>query len=297
MRSTTPTRAIVAPAPNFFEAQVLPVHEQLKPWIQSIWVNRPTPLSQNYRFYRCPEVVGHLALIIDLSAPGREGRISPNSARIEISGVQSHLYAVPFPASEVIVLALRPGAARAVGLPARAVANERVELTQLQMSWSRHLAEEVANEACTEQRVKRLCEILARVISRADVGGRDIRRAAALANACSANERAQSLAGRVGYSERQLRRVFLDVFGVNPQELRKIMRINSVLQTLDRSPEWTDTALEHGYCDQSHLIRDFHDRVGTTPEKFVRVLAGSCQLGGAIVMPRRGHSKGERGAD
>ena len=32
---------------------------------------------------------------------------------------------------------------------------------------------------------------------------------------------------------------------------------------------WGDLALQHGFSDQSHLIRDFRAIVGTTPRRYV----------------------------
>jgi len=36
----------------------------------------------------------------------------------------------------------------------------------------------------------------------------------------------------------------------------------------ERSPDWTAIALDCGYYDQSHLIRDFREFAGMSPEQY-----------------------------
>jgi AraC-like DNA-binding protein len=269
----------------FFEAQALSVPVELRPWVQHIWVNRATNTSKSYRFYRAPEVVSHLAFIVDSLAGASGARTRVDAAKLTISGVQSRLYPVPFPASEAIVLQLQPGAARALRLPTGELANEQIEVDQISGPWGKNLAERVASESCTERRVTLLCEVLAQHLRRTDSGARIARRAKAFATACDAQGRARELARHIGYSERQLRRVFLDLFGLNPKEFSRVLRMNAVLQTLNGSLDWADSAVRHGYHDQSHLIHDFRSLTGSTPEKFVSRLAAPHQVGGAIVVP------------
>ena len=79
--------------------------------------------------------------------------------------------------------------------------------------------------------------------------------------------RVRELGRRVGWSERQLERRFQSEVGMSPKTLARIVRFQRVLQALGpaRTPEWALLALECGYADQSHLIREVRDFAGSTP--------------------------------
>ncbi|HEU5073942.1 MAG TPA: helix-turn-helix transcriptional regulator [Polyangiaceae bacterium] len=222
-----------------------------------------------------------------------DGRTLVDGAQLWTSGVQARLYPVPFPVAEAIVLQLRPGAAGALRLSARAMTNHLMDFAQSSVSWGTELTARVADEVSTEARVKLLCELLVREFHKGDPAGQMTRRASAFAEVCRTHERTSKLARRIGYSERQLRRVFLDLFGLNPKELSRVLRINAVLHALDVY-SWGDAAARYGYHDQSHLIHEFRALIGETPEAFVKSLAAPHLLGGAVVISPGGHSTGPR---
>ena len=51
-----------------------------------------------------------------------------------------------------------------------------------------------------------------------------------------------------------------------------MMRLQTVLRAAERraGAAWADLAIECGYCDQSHLIRDFRQFAGQPPETLLR---------------------------
>lgn len=78
-------------------------------------------------------------------------------------------------------------------------------------------------------------------------------------------------------SERTIQLRFKKQLGYSPKELMRFLRfkqvINSILQQ-DKEVDWYTLIEKFGYHDQSHLIKDFHHYLGTTPQKFVREIAG-----------------------
>lgn len=68
-------------------------------------------------------------------------------------------------------------------------------------------------------------------------------------------------------SERQLRRVVKQETGLGPKRLQRVDRMNRAVVTADRldRPRWSRIALDHGYCDQSHLIREVRAFSGRSP--------------------------------
>jgi AraC-like DNA-binding protein len=74
------------------------------------------------------------------------------------------------------------------------------------------------------------------------------------------------LAGDAGMSSRQLERRFLREVGVGPKLLSRILRFQQVFRAVERSDAaWASIAVECGYYDQAHLIRDFNQFAEQTP--------------------------------
>jgi AraC-like DNA-binding protein len=74
------------------------------------------------------------------------------------------------------------------------------------------------------------------------------------------------LASDAGVSSRQLERRFLHEVGLGPKLLARIVRFQQVFRAVDESnPAWAEVAVECGYYDQAHLIRDFNQFAHQTP--------------------------------
>ena len=74
------------------------------------------------------------------------------------------------------------------------------------------------------------------------------------------------LAGDAGISSRQLERRFLREVGVGPKLLGRIIRFQHVFRAVEQSNiAWAEIAIECGYYDQAHLIRDFGRFAQQTP--------------------------------
>jgi AraC-like DNA-binding protein len=74
----------------------------------------------------------------------------------------------------------------------------------------------------------------------------------------------------LGQSARQLQRAFAAEAGLSPKLFLRICRFQRVFAAWQRSPgNWARTAIECGYYDQSHLVRDFRQFAGATPARFV----------------------------
>ncbi|HLX45213.1 MAG TPA: helix-turn-helix domain-containing protein [Bryobacteraceae bacterium] len=75
-----------------------------------------------------------------------------------------------------------------------------------------------------------------------------------------------ALARDLGISIRQLERRFHDAVGLPPKLFCRIERFTNVFRALGERPhKWVETAIDCGYYDQAHLIRDCKSIAGTTP--------------------------------
>ena len=68
-------------------------------------------------------------------------------------------------------------------------------------------------------------------------------------------------------SPRQLRRLFDRHIGISPKSFARIVRFQSMLQTMLRVPEseWGQRCLDFGYYDQAHFIHEFKMFAGQPP--------------------------------
>jgi methylphosphotriester-DNA--protein-cysteine methyltransferase len=73
------------------------------------------------------------------------------------------------------------------------------------------------------------------------------------------------LARDLGLSTRQLERRFHAAVGLPPKLFCRIERFNNVFRALGQGSGWVDTAIDCGYYDQAHLIRDCKSLSGITP--------------------------------
>ena len=82
------------------------------------------------------------------------------------------------------------------------------------------------------------------------------------------------VAREAGLSMRQLQRRFLSDVGVTPKLFARIVRFQRVFERWDASPgDWARVAVECGYYDQPHLLRDFRQFAGEPPAALMAALA------------------------
>lgn len=87
--------------------------------------------------------------------------------------------------------------------------------------------------------------------------------------------RVDDLARRLGTSTRGLQRLFAEHVGIGPKWVINRCRILEAAELAATGPagdppEWAALAVELGYSDQAHLVRDFTAAVGTPPDRYAR---------------------------
>ncbi|MEO8505039.1 MAG: AraC family transcriptional regulator [Acidobacteriota bacterium] len=91
----------------------------------------------------------------------------------------------------------------------------------------------------------------------------------------------EDIAERQGLGARQLQRLFRRYVGVHPKWVIQRYRLHEALARLqsDSALDWPDLALELGYADQAHFIRDFKGMVGVSPGAYVKRLRKAASAG------------------
>lgn len=106
-------------------------------------------------------------------------------------------------------------------------------------------------------------------------------------------QRIGELSKETGYSQRYLDGLFRRWVGLPPKSYARIRRFQRVLAHLVRGtpepalgetssrvakrptdPQWARLAAEHGYADQSHLVRDFQEFAGLSPTAYLAAFRG-----------------------
>jgi AraC-like DNA-binding protein len=171
---------------------------------------------------------------------------------------------------EMLGVYLEPGAAwHLLQVPAIELTDQVAELAQLWGSESATLASDLAalNEVA---RVDRMEAVLLSRLRRASTPhvALDIAGLARWVREEPTRMTVRRLAEAAGVSRRHLTRVFREIIGVSPKRYCRLARFQSGLVHAGAGAcvPWARVASELGYADQSHMIAEFRELSGLTPE-------------------------------
>jgi AraC-like DNA-binding protein len=76
-----------------------------------------------------------------------------------------------------------------------------------------------------------------------------------------------AVAARAGVGERQLERLFDERVGYGPKMFARVVRLQRTTHAIQRGSlaSWARFAVDCGYADQAHLVREFRALTGVTP--------------------------------
>ena len=83
----------------------------------------------------------------------------------------------------------------------------------------------------------------------------------------------ERLARELAISARQLRRRFVAAVGLSPKRYARAARIRRAIAQARPHARWAEVAVASGFYDQAHMIAEFRDVVGATPEVFAAELS------------------------
>lgn len=93
-----------------------------------------------------------------------------------------------------------------------------------------------------------------------------VRHACQLLSAAGGNCRIADLAGSLDLSKRAFERRFVNHIGATPKKVSRVIRLRNAITLKARLPSWAEVACTAGYYDQCHMIHDFLELYGMTPE-------------------------------
>ncbi|MBQ1120155.1 AraC family transcriptional regulator [Streptomyces sp. B15] len=171
------------------------------------------------------------------------------------------------PHQPIVYVDLSPMAAqRLVGVPLSEVDAGGVGADVL-LPWVSRLSEELADHPADQRASLLRIRLLERLeeAARLDVS-RDAFEALKIIGLGRGQMSVEELARRVHLSPRRLRHVMRSALGVGPKFASRVARLSAAVTRAGQGADsWARIAAESAYHDQSHLVRDFHDLMQTTP--------------------------------
>jgi AraC-like DNA-binding protein len=152
-----------------------------------------------------------------------------------------------------------------MAVPADRIVDAVLPLEDLWGSRVRHLADPLAEAPSAEACVR---IVAANLPPSAGVGPleRSVKFLERVRGCASIDE----LARQAGMSPRQFRRVCLAQTGLSPKLLARVLRFRHAVARIEPQADAVAVALDCGYYDQAHLIRDFREFAGQSPGRLKR---------------------------
>jgi AraC-like DNA-binding protein len=188
---------------------------------------------------------------------------SDGAATLDAVGPMTTYRDHPVGGGRMFGVRFRPGRGRrALAVPADRIVDATVPLEDLWGARARRLLERLANTERDEERARRIEEMLPRD------GAGPVERALGFLERSGGSVSVDDLAREAGLSPRQFRRVCLEATGLTPKFLARVLRFRNAAARVGAGEPAIDLALDCGYYDQAHLIRDFRELAGRTPGKW-----------------------------
>lgn len=247
-----------------------PLPAGLRPYVGNLWVGQSTRVRREHVI---PSGEMHLAVRIDgpplrLYAD-RGDRDGQAIARAVVCGARSRYYAKRAEPCCTVGAQLLPGASWALfGVPATALAERHAPLREFWGEAVDALHRALAAATTPEARLDALEQALLAHLRPVDP------LPAQLAGAIAGLDQGQdlhALLAAADCSHRHFIARFRDATGLAPKRYARLRRFQRVLAQLDlEGTDWSALALEHGYCDQAHLARDFREFAGLPARAYTR---------------------------
>ncbi len=187
------------------------------------------------------------------------------------------------PAVENVAVRFRPGAAvRFLHTSASVLTDTSVDLAAFWGEGGRALVRDVALAADPAERAAAIERVLLERLAGAEPGDpldRATEAAVSYLERSGGRSSVRGLAAYLGMGERRLERAFRDRVGVSPKRLARILRFRGAYEALGRGERQAHVALDAGYADQAHLLRDFRELAGAPPSQVLGVSDSSNREG------------------
>jgi AraC-like DNA-binding protein len=215
----------------------------------------------------CPELVVHLGDAFERVY--QDGTVERQPAVLVAGQLTGQLALRATGRIAVVGVRFQPdGAATLLPVPQRELAGLTVSVDDVLGPLARSLGEVRGSTESTCAASVAILERLSIHTPAARVDAR-VRRAVQIIEGHRGRVSIDRLARHVGLTRRHLERRFQIVVGVSPKRLARIARFQHALRmlhALEAGRRGTRTAIDCGYADQAHFVREFRELAGCPPE-------------------------------
>lgn len=83
----------------------------------------------------------------------------------------------------------------------------------------------------------------------------------------------EDIVNRFSIPTRQLQLLFRQYVGISPKWIIQRFRLHEAVEKMNHGdiPDWSKLALDLGYYDQAHFIKDFKSIIGKSPEEYTKL--------------------------
>ena len=165
------------------------------------------------------------------------------------------------------------GARRLFGVPMHELRNRVVPLPELLGPEAGLLIERLAEARSSQEQFAVLDRALERPLRGSAAGSPEVEWAWAELERTAGSVPIGRLRAELGWSRKRLAARFREEIGLTPKAVARVMRFEALLRRLwlrsVRAPRWAELALECGYFDQSHLVREVRALAGRAPHELL----------------------------
>ncbi len=235
-------------------------HPALSHWIQCYWVVKsPNPIRSALTENLYPD--GGTTLVLDFSAnalPEMSFNAFFQMSHIRFSGKVDKLG-----------IRFQPGGAfQLLGLEMPLITNMEASADDLNLQDYKNLSEQLATKVTTSDRIAQINDwFLHRAIA---INSRQLQIYNTLQLIKQNRLSIEDVMAHIPLSRRQLERKFQLEVGIAPARVKQLQQVKQARLLISRNPDMPliQVALETGFYDQAHFIRQFQKITGQTPGQY-----------------------------
>jgi AraC-like DNA-binding protein len=222
---------------------------------------------------------GSIELLIDLEGPAKKlysdetGERYQEFRRSWISGQHSRFLVIGAEQnSSMMGIRFRPGGVHPfLPLPVCELNEQVVDTELIWGPMTREILEQIFESVTVEEKFQILEQTLWTVSKNKLETDASCMYALARLQETNREIRISELSKEMGVSQRQLLRYFRQRVGLSPKALAQVFRFQSVIGRLNNEVDvhWAQIAIDAGYFDQAHFVKDFQRFTGLNPSYYL----------------------------
>ncbi len=243
--------------------------EALRPYVKAIVISR-SDQAGSYKVLPDTAIVMGFQFSGRLSSESNGNRHPLSNAGITGLSDAYKLFVNSAHTSSVLVYFSETGAAAFFPQPMNELFGRSLALDDLVMAAQMDVITEQVHLAIND--AGRVAAVEKFLLERLNPQGRDelVDLAVALIRQAKGTIKIAALAQKLNISQSRFEKRFRKIVGASPKKFASIIRLRQVLSQVEKGDNFTAGALDAGYFDQAHFIKDFKSFTGQTPEQFFK---------------------------